>query len=59
MEKVCYEEIFFLIYRGGFSLIEAYNLPVLLRKWFAERIIKEMKLDIAAMNGKQVDPDSI
>jgi hypothetical protein len=29
-------------YYGGWSFIEAYNLPVGLRKWFAERLGKQL-----------------
>jgi len=37
MENV-YEQFFSLKYHGGWSLIEAYNLPVGLRVWFLERL---------------------
>ena len=33
-----YEEIFYLKYHGGWSFIEAYNLPIVLRKWFLKRL---------------------
>tara|TARA_R100000700_G_C3171029_1_gene145621 strand:- start:2057 stop:2218 length:162 start_codon:yes stop_codon:yes gene_type:complete len=36
-----YEEIFNLKYHGGWSFIEAYNLPVVLRKWFLARLNKQ------------------
>ena len=42
MENV-YEQFFFLKYSGGWSFSEAYNLPVGLRKWFVERLIKQLK----------------
>ena len=29
-------------YSGGWSLTEAYNLPVGLRKWFVERLAKQL-----------------
>ena len=38
-----YEQFFFLQYSGGWSLTEVYNLPVGLRKWFVERLIKQLK----------------
>lgn len=30
-------------YAGGWSFSEAYNLPVGLRTWFAQRLIKQLK----------------
>ena len=42
MENV-YEQFFFLKYSGGWSFSEAYSLPVGLRKWFVERLIKQLK----------------
>ena len=44
MENV-YEQFFFLKYSGGWSFSEAYNLPVGLRVWFVERLIKQLKLE--------------
>jgi hypothetical protein len=41
MENV-YEQFFFLKYSGGWSFSEAYNLPVGLRTWFVERLIKQL-----------------
>ena len=38
-----YEAFFFLKYYGGWSFMEAYNLPVGLRNWFIERLQKQMK----------------
>jgi len=38
-----YEQIFILKYYGGWSFIEAYNLPVKLRGWFVERLAKQIK----------------
>jgi len=42
MENV-YEQFFFLKYSGGWSFSEAYNLPVGLRKWFVERLAKQLE----------------
>jgi hypothetical protein len=36
-----YEEIFQLKHHGGWSFIEAYNLPLLLRKWFLRRLQRQ------------------
>ena len=38
-----YEQFFFLKYHGGWSFTEAYNLPVVLRKWFIERLMKQFE----------------
>tara|TARA_E500000331_G_scaffold350149_2_gene394532 strand:- start:87 stop:311 length:225 start_codon:yes stop_codon:yes gene_type:complete len=44
MESV-YEVFFFMKYSGGWSFAEAYNLPVGLRKWFAERLLKQLEME--------------
>ena len=41
MENI-YEQFFFLKYSGGWSFIEAYNLPVGLRKWFVDRLLTQI-----------------
>ncbi len=38
-----YEEFFLLKYHGGWSFIEAYNLPVVIRRWFLERLADQIK----------------
>ena len=38
-----YEQFFFLKYHGGWSFTEAYSLPVGLRKWFIERLVKQLE----------------
>jgi len=43
-----YEEIFQLKHHGGWSFIEAYNLPLLLRKWFLRRLKKQFDDEAAA-----------
>jgi len=48
MENV-YEQFFFLKYSGGWSLSEAYNLPVGLRKWFVERLSKQLEMEKEAL----------
>ena len=40
-KEAIYEEFFQLKYHGGWSLFEAYNLPVLLRRWFLRRLVKQ------------------
>lgn len=42
MESV-YEQFFVLKHHGGWSLTEAYNLPVGLRNWFVERLKKQFE----------------
>jgi len=32
-----------LKHHGGWSFFEAYNLPIQLRHWFVERLLKEYK----------------
>jgi len=38
-----YEQFFLLKYHGGWSLFEAYNLPVGLRNWFVKRLTKQFE----------------
>ena len=38
-----YEELFFLKHHGSWSFIEAYNLPIQIRRWFITRIEKQFK----------------
>ena len=48
MEQV-YEQFFLLKHHGGWSFIEAYNLPVGLRHWFVQRLARhfeEEKIEI-------------
>jgi hypothetical protein len=52
MENV-YEQFFFLKYAGGWSFSEAYNLPVGLRKWFVERLLKQLKDEHEAIEQAQ------
>ena len=52
MESV-YEAFFFLKYSGGWSFSEAYNLPIGLRKWFIERLVKQLKDEKEAIEQAQ------
>ena len=36
-----YEEFFNLKYYGGWSFFEAYNLPIVLRRWFLRRLVNQ------------------
>jgi len=38
-----YEELFLLKHHGGWSLFEAYNLPIMIRRWFLTRLEKHFK----------------
>jgi len=52
MENI-YEQFFFLKYSGGWSFLEAYNLPIGLRKWFVERLIKQLEAEKEAIEETQ------
>ena len=38
-----YEQFFVLKYHGGWSFIEAYNLPIQLREWYVRRLAKQLE----------------
>jgi hypothetical protein len=42
-EQVILEPMFLLMYYGGFTWKEAFHLPVVYKRWFIERITKEIK----------------
>jgi hypothetical protein len=46
-----YEQFFFLKYHGGWSFIEAYNLPVGLRLWFLNKLREQIELENEAKAG--------
>jgi len=48
MENV-YEQFFSLKYYGGWSFIEAYNLPVGLRVWFLEKLKDQIEKENEAL----------
>jgi len=48
MENV-YEQFFFLKYSGAWSFSEAYNLPVGLRKWFVDRLLRQLESEKEAI----------
>jgi hypothetical protein len=43
-----YEQFFLLKYHGGWSFMEAYNLPIRLRTWFLQRLDDQFKKEKAA-----------
>jgi hypothetical protein len=47
-----YEEFFILKYYGGWSFIESYNLPVKIRRWFLQRLIREKRQEAEANDNK-------
>jgi hypothetical protein len=48
-QKQVYEQFFLLKYHGGWSFIEAYNLPIGLRMWFIERLATQIKNESEAI----------
>ena len=40
-----YEQFFYLKYHGGWSFMEAYNLPVGLRDWFVKKLVKQFEIE--------------
>jgi hypothetical protein len=48
-QQQVYEQFFVLKYHGGWSFIESYNLPIGLRTWFVERLVKQIKDESEAM----------
>jgi hypothetical protein len=48
--KNVYEQFFYLKHHGGWSFIEAYNLPVALRNWFVRRLSKQFEDEQKAMD---------
>ena len=51
-----YEEFFLLKYHGGWSFFEAYNLPIGLRRWFLNRLIKEKQDETTAQEKASKQP---
>jgi len=48
MENV-YEQFFSLKYHGGWSFIEAYNLPIGLRIWFLQKLKDQVEKENEAL----------
>tara|TARA_R110002020_G_scaffold89198_5_gene218418 strand:+ start:7966 stop:8148 length:183 start_codon:yes stop_codon:yes gene_type:complete len=38
-----YEELFLLKYHGNWSFMEAYNLPISIRRWFLKRLAEQIE----------------
>ena len=47
--EVVYEQFFLLKHFGGWSFIEAYNLPIGLRGWFVNRLQKQYEEEAKEM----------
>ena len=47
-----YEQFFFLMHHGGWSFIEAYNLPIGLRRWFIHKIKRQFEMENEAVQGR-------
>lgn len=45
-----YEELFLMKYHGGWSFLEAYNLPIIIRRWFLQRLIKQKQQEKEEMD---------
>ena len=51
MESV-YEQFFYLKYYGGWSFLEAYNLPIGLRNWFLQKLISHKQSENNALDSE-------
>ncbi len=38
-----YDELFMLKYHGNWSFFEAYSLPIQIRRWFLNRLVKQFE----------------
>jgi hypothetical protein len=47
-QESIYEQIFYLKYYGGISIIESYNLPIQLRIWFLQKIKEKLEEEAKA-----------
>ena len=43
--KDVYEQFFLMKYYGGWSFTEAYNLPISIRRWFLDRLSKQLNTE--------------
>ena len=49
-----YEQLFNLKYYGAWSFFEAYNLPVSIRTWMLDRLVKQKQQESDSTNGNTV-----
>ena len=47
--QAVYEEFFVLKHHGNWSFFEAYNLPIKIRRWFLNRLVKQFEDEKEAM----------
>ena len=47
-QEAIYEQFFLLKYHGGWSFFEAYNLPILIRRWFLDRLASQITQEAEA-----------
>ena len=55
--EAVYDQLFLLKYHGGWSFFESYNLPVRLRTWFFERLVKQ-KDEESGQSDKMITSDT-
>ena len=48
--EAVYEQMFLLKYYGGWSFFEAYKLPISVRNWMIDRLVKQKEEESKAMN---------
>jgi len=48
-----YDEFFYLKYYGNWSFIEAYNLPITIRRYFLEKLNKQIEKENDAVEKAQ------
>jgi len=52
--QTVYEQFFLMKHHGGWSFIEAYNLPVGLRMWFLKRMQKQFEDEKKEMDKNKI-----
>lgn len=48
-----YDELFMLKYHGNWSFFEAYSLPIRIRRWFLNRLVKQFEEEKKQMERSQ------
>tara|TARA_B100001094_G_C17881482_1_gene647083 strand:- start:570 stop:782 length:213 start_codon:yes stop_codon:yes gene_type:complete len=48
-----YEELFVLKYHGNWSFMEAYSLPITIRRWFLKRLTEQFEKENEKMKEAQ------
>ncbi len=47
--EMVYDQIFHLKYHGHWGFMEAYNLPIKIRAWFLQRLIRQIEEEAKQM----------